>query len=111
MKQKNILLVLAVLCTVLLSACSTMPTNATAALQNKIPDMQTIISALVPPSYKGDYHWDHHNLYFNFTLDVGNLHKDANGQWTWDWLNFVDSNGLWHGGIRFGKVPLLLPTS
>jgi hypothetical protein len=90
----------AILALVSLCGCQTMGSN-------RAPLIQRVLDSMLPPTFVGDFDGaENIPMYVNFTLKAGNLKRDYNGNWTFDWLEYDRTGPLTTSAhIRLGKRP------
>lgn len=106
----TLLLTLALLA---LCGCASITKQATATMA----DVQTLLSAFLPPDFKGDYHSSEKNMYFDYALEVDGIAK-VGERWVFAYFRY-DGNGhfpitpalSWTGEhhIELGKKPAGVP--
>ncbi len=65
--------------------------------------IQAALNRALPPTFTGPAHVEHKNPYIDVTIDAGNLRRNPEGIWEWDWLEYRRNGRFSHGVITFGK--------
>jgi hypothetical protein len=50
--------------------------------------IQGVLDKMLPPDFAGPIDVSHVNQYFTIAIKAGNVHRNADGKWTWDWLEY-----------------------
>lgn len=87
MKPKLILTCLLLLFAV--TGCSSLTSSTLPA-----DEVQAFLNNVMPPDFVGDVHVEHINPYFDFGIDATNVHKNAQGKWTWDSFSYNRSDAF-----------------
>lgn len=58
------------------------------AMNFKAPLIEPVLDALVPADYRGDFATGARGQYLNIDIVATDLHKNAQGRWTWKTLRY-----------------------
>lgn len=67
-----------------LAGCQSLVTRAT----DDAAQIQLLLQKILPADFTGDFSDTETNMYFNYTVSVGGLHKLSDGTWAFSWLSF-----------------------
>ncbi len=102
MKTKSLPLIAAV-ALIFCAGCSsfTKPPSDANSVASKI---QNILGNILPPDFTGNAHVTEHTPWFTISGTAKNVHKDANGKWTWDAFEY-DRSDMFNTGAQITLEP------
>lgn len=63
---------------------------ATARVPGKVDGsvIDRVCDKFLPPDFHGPAHLEERGQYVTLVIDAGGLRRNADGRWTWDWLEY-----------------------
>ena len=72
--------------------------------------VQRILTAKLPPDFRGDAHVQEKTAWFKFELRAGDLRREG-GRWVWTWLTYQGDSPFTDTTFTFGQpAPVLRGT-
>lgn len=94
-------LILAALAVAFFAGCATTAKTGAAP----VPLVQGVLDKLLPADFAGPVDVSEVNQYFTITIKAGNVHRTADGKWTWDWLEYErNSHFPIFSGLTWGST-------
>jgi len=101
--MKTRLLAFLAILVIALTGCASM-NKTTTEFFDYITLVRDSFNKLLPPDFSGPVDISRNDSYFDISIKAGNLHRNPDGLWTWDWVEYQRKTHIpWFSGAQWAS--------